>query len=45
MKELKTFDRAVFVGIEPGDRAAADAADADFEFIDADDWRCDRVTV
>ena len=43
MRELKTFDRAVFVGIEPGGRAASDAAD--FEFIDADDWRCDRVTV
>lgn len=43
MVSIGAFDRAVFVGIKPGDRAAADAAD--FEFIDADDWRCDRVTV
>ena len=36
-------DRFVFVGVKPIDRAAADAADA--EFIYSDDWRSGRVTV
>ena len=40
---LHRFDRCVFVGAKPGDRAAGDSAD--FEYIDFEDWRSGRVTV
>ena len=40
---IHRFDRCVFIGAQPGDRAAADAAD--FEYIDFEDWRSGRVTV
>ena len=45
LKSLRIFGpkRCVIVGDQPRDRAAADAADS--EFIDGEDWRCDRVTV
>ena len=45
LKSLRTFGprKCVIVGDQPRDRAAADAADS--EFIDADDWRRDLVTV
>ena len=40
---IHRFDRCVFIGAKPGDRAAADSAD--FEYIDFEDWRSGRVTV
>ena len=43
VSSLKPFDRCVFIGTQPHDRAAADAAD--FEYIDFEDWRTGRVTV
>lgn len=40
---FENFDRCVFIGSEPEDRATAD--EADFEFIEANDWRDSRVLV
>lgn len=43
VSSLEPLDRYVFIGTQPHDRAAADAAD--FEYIDFEDWRSGRVTV
>ena len=40
---VEKFDRCVFIGLEPLDRATAN--EADFEFIEANDWRSSRVFV